>query len=194
MTALNRNPENTDLLQSTKFRLTFDRLPGITYFCQVANFPGVSLTEVIRPTPFVDLYTPGEKLIYDTFNITFFVDEDLRSWLELHDWMRGLTFPTDFKEYVGLSRTAKDAVRKSTTIDTQFLRDQLERRPQYGNAILTIYTNKNNPNIRVKFFDIFPTSLSTILFNVSDTAENIAISDATFRFAYYDYDRLRGSN
>ena len=194
MTILTRNPENTDLLQSTKFRLTFDRLPGITYFCQVANFPGVSLTEVIRSTPFVDLYVPGEKLIYDTFNITFYVDEDLRSWLELHDWMRGLTFPTDFKEYVGLSRTAKQAVRSSTTVDTQFLRDQLEKRPQYGNAILTIYTNKNNPNIRVKFYDIFPTTLSTILFNTTDTAENIAISDATFRFSYYDSERLRGSN
>jgi len=175
MTILTRNPENTDLLQSTKFRLTFDRLPGVTYFCQVANFPGVSLTEVIRSTPFVDLYVPGEKLIYDTFNITFYVDEDLRTWLE----------------FVGLSRTAKQAVRSSTTVDTQFLRDQLEKRPQYGNAILTIYTNKNNPNIRVKFYDIFPTTLSTILFNTTDTAENIAISDATFRFSYYDYERIR---
>lgn len=190
-TVLNRNPENTDLLQSTKFRLTFDRLPGITYFCQVANFPGVSLTEIVRPTPFVDLYVPGEKLVYDTFNITFFVDEDLKTWLELHDWMRGIAFPTDFKEYVGLAQSAKQAVRTSSSIDTQFLRDQLEKRPQYGNAILTIYTNKNNPNLRVKFVDIFPTSLSTILFNVSDTAENVAYSDASFRFSYYEYERLR---
>ena len=122
MTILTRNPENTDLLQSTKFRLTFDRLPGVTYFCQVANFPGVSLTEVIRPTPFVDLYVPGEKLIYDTFNITFYIDEDLRTWLELHDWMRGITFPTDFKEYVGLSRTARQAVRSSTTVTSKCAR------------------------------------------------------------------------
>ena len=95
------------------------------------------------------------------------------------------------KEYVGLARGAREAVRSSTTIDSQFLRDQLEKRPQFGNAILTIYTNKNNPNLRVKFVDIFPTSLSTILFNVSDTAENVAYSDATFRFSYYEYERLR---
>ena len=66
MTALNRNPINTDLLQSTKFRVTFARLPTVTYFCNSANLPGISLTEIPMPTPFVDLYMPGEKAVYDT--------------------------------------------------------------------------------------------------------------------------------
>jgi len=117
MTALTRAPYNKDLLQSTKFRVTFDRLPGTTYFCQTANFPGVSLTEIPRQTPFVDLYVPGEKIVYE-------------------------------------------------------------------------YTNKNNSNFRVKFIDLFPTSLSTILFSSQDSAENIVTADATFRFSYYDYERI----
>ena len=107
MTSLTRTPTNTDLLQSTKFRVTFDRLPGATYYCQSANLPGVSLTEIVRSTPFIDLFVPGEKMIYDTFNITFLVDEDLRAWTELHDWIRGITFPTDFKEYVDLARQCR---------------------------------------------------------------------------------------
>ena len=98
MTVLNRNPINPDLLQSTKFRVTFSRLPGVTYFCNSANLPGISLTEIPMPTPFVELYLPGEKAIYDTFNITFLVDEDLRAWTELHDWIRGATFPPEFEE------------------------------------------------------------------------------------------------
>ena len=184
MTILTRNPSNTDLLQSTKFRLTFDRLPGITYFCQNANFPGVSLTEIMRQTPFVDLYVPGEKLIYDTFNITFLVDEEMRSWLEIHDWMRGITFPTNFQEYVNLARSSTGA------INNNFYGNAIGAKPQYGNATLTVYSNKNNPSIRLKFVDIFPTSLATILFNTSDTAENIMTADATFRFNYYDYERI----
>lgn len=180
MSAVTRSPTNVDLLQSTKFRLTFGRLPAITYFCQSANFPGVSLTEVQRSTPFVDLYVPGEKLVYDTFNITFLVDEDLRTWTEIHDWIRGLTFPTDFKEYVNLSRQAGASnIRGSTGL-----------KPQYSDAVLTLYTNKNNPNFRIKLVDVFPTSLSSILVNTSDTAENIIVSDATFRFSYYDYERI----
>ena len=55
---------------------------------------------------------------------------------------------------------------------------------------MTMFTNKNNPNFRVKFVDLFPVSLSTILFNSMDSAENIAVADATFRFAYYEYERI----
>ena len=180
MTALTRNPQNIDLLQSTKFRVTFDRLPGMTYFCQSANFPGVSLTEILRATPFVDLYNPGEKIVYDTFNITFLVDEELRAWTEIHDWIRGLTFPTNFEEYVNLARSSNAANIRAGN------REQF----QYGSAALTIYTNKNNANFRVKFVDIFPTSLSTVLFNTQDTADNIMTADATFRFSYYNYERI----
>jgi hypothetical protein len=180
MTALTRNYPNTDLLQSTKFRITFDRLPGVTYFCQTANFPGVALTEVLQPTPFVDLYVPGEKILYDTLNITFLVDEDMYAWTELHDWIRGLTFPTDFKEYLDLKTKVKFPGFSRNTAT----------RPQYSDAAMTVYTNKNNPNLRLKFVDVFPTSVSTILFNSMDTAENIVTADATFRFSYYDYERI----
>lgn len=180
MTALTRAPYNKDLLQSTKFRVTFDRLPGTTYFCQTANFPGVSLTEIARQTPFVDLYVPGEKIVYDTFNITFLVDEDLRAWTDIHDWIRGITFPTDFKEYLDLQRT--DVV--------PYMRKTFNSKPQYSSGILTLYTNKNNANFRVKFIDLFPTSLSTILFSSQDSAENIVTADATFRFSYYEYERV----
>lgn len=180
MTALTRTPTNTDLLQSTKFRVTFDRLPGATYYCQAANVPGVSLTEIPRFTPFIDLYVPGEKMIYDTFNITFLVDEDMRNWTEIHDWIRGMTFPTNFKEYIDLQRLAK----------APYIRSQDKMTPQYSSAIMTLYTNKNNPNFRIKFVDMFPTSVGTLLFNAQDSAENIVLADATFRFSYYEYERI----
>jgi hypothetical protein len=180
MSALTRTPTNTDLLQSTKFRVTFDRLPGATYYCQGANVPGVSLTEIPRFTPFIDLYVPGEKMVYDTFNITFLVDEDMRNWTEIHDWIRGMTFPTNFKEYVDLQRTAK----------APYIRAMDKMSPQYSSAILTLYTNKNNPNFRIKFVDLFPTSVGTLLFNAQDSAENIVLADATFRFSYYEYERI----
>lgn len=174
-----RSPVTEDLLQSTKFRLTFNRLPNITFFCQTINLPGPALTEGQRSTPFVDLYFPGEKIIYDTLNITFLVDEELRSWQELHDWIRGLTFPTDFSEYKDLQRQA---------IKTNPLADQ--KRFQYSEAVLTMYTNKNNPNVRIHFKDVFPTSLGSIILSTQDTAENIVISDATFRFSYYNIERI----
>jgi hypothetical protein len=180
MTALSRTPKNTSLLQTTKYQVIFDRLPGATYFCQAANIPGLSLTEIPRQTPFVDLYIPGEKLVYDTFNITFMINEDMSAWTELHDWIRGITFPTDFKEYMDLNRIA----------NSTYARYRENNQPQYSDAVLTVYSNQNNPTFRIKFVNLFPTSVSSILFSGQDSAENIAMADATFRFSYYDYQRL----
>jgi len=180
MTALTRNPANLDLLQSTKFRLNFSRLPGVTYFCQSVNIPGVSLSEVPRQTPFVDLYVPGEKIVYDTLNITFLIDEDIVSWQQLHDWIRSCTFPKEFDEYRTMDQLSSVGAH----------RRHIKLLPQYCDAHLSIHTNKNNPNFRLHFIDLFPTTLSSILLNTGDTADNIMQADATFRFSYYNIERL----
>jgi hypothetical protein len=181
MAAITRNPSNRDILQSTKFKLNLSRLPGVTYFCQTVNLPGCSLTEVIRNTPFIDLYSPGEKLIYDTLNVTFLVNEDLSDWEQLHDWIRGMTFPHDFKEYADLAKQAADtALRVRNTRSP----------PQFTDASVTVFTNKNNPQIRLLFKDLFPTSLGGVQFSSLDSAENIITCDATFRFSYYNFERI----
>lgn len=180
MTIINRNPANKDLLQTTKFLLTFSRLPGLTFFCQSVNLPGVSLSEVPVNTPFVDLYVPGEKIAYDTLNASFLVDEDIQSWQQIHDWIRAMTFPNEFAEY----RTMDKLSNISNT------RKYMGLKPQYSDASLTIYTNKNNPNLRINFKDLFPITLGSILFNSSDSADYVASSDVSFRFSYYDIERI----
>lgn len=180
MAAITRNPTNRDLLQTTKFRLNFSRLPGVTYFCQTANLPGISLTEVTYPTPFIDLFVPGEKAIYDTFNITFMINEDLEDWIQIHDWLRAMTFPKEFKEYADL--------KKLSQISFNQARNKMP--PQYADGILTIYSNKNNPRFRIQFKDLFPTTLSSIQFSALDSAENIPTADCTFRYSYYNIEKL----
>lgn len=181
MTAIERNPSNRDILQSTKFRMNFTRLPGLTFFCQTVNLPGISLTEVMRNTPFVDLYVPGEKAIYDTLNVTMLVDEDLRDWEAIHNWLRAMTFPKEFEEYAQMGRQFKDVVSRGNLGKLP---------PQYSDCSVTIYTNKNNPNIRVNYKDVFPTTLGGIQFSSLDSAENIITVDATFRYSYYNVERI----
>lgn len=177
-----RNPSNRDILQSTKFKLNFTRLPGLTFFCQTANLPGISLTEIIRPTPFVDLYQPGEKAIYDTLNVTMLVDEDLKDWEAIHDWLRAMTFPKEFEEYAKMDANFRD---------TKIMRGGAGKLPpQYADATLTIFTNKNNANIRVMFKDCFPTTLGGIQFSSLDSAENIITTDVSFRYSYYNLERI----
>lgn len=176
MTILEQNPTNVNPLQPNKFQLNFSRTPTMQFFCQAISVPGISLSEIPRNTPFVDLYSPGEKAIYDVLNVTFVVDEELKSWLEIHNWIRALTFPKEFQEYRDLERMSKYVG------NTQ--------RPQYSDASLTFLSSSYTPTWRFKFFDCFPTSISAFVLSAQEGPENIITADATFRFAYYDVEKL----
>ena len=176
MTAITRNPTNPNMLQPNKFTLNFTRLPNVQYFCQGVSIPGISLSEVPQNTPFVDLYVPGEKAIYDLMNVTFYIDEELTAWKEIHDWIRAMTFPTEFEEYQRLGRLARNTGPTKT--------------PQYSDATITVFSSSNNPLYRFKFKDCFPTTLSTFVMSATDSPENIMTADCTFRFAYYDIEKL----
>ena len=175
MTVLNRNPSNPNMLQPNKFTLNLSRAPNLQYFCQTVTLPGISTSEIPVQNPFVELYAPGEKAIYDTLNITFLVDAEMTAWLEIHDWLRAMTFPTTFEEYKGLNQLSPYA-------DKEF--------PQFSDAHLTILTSANNPNYRVKFIDCFPISLSSVMFSAMDGPDNIITADASFRFSYFNIDRM----
>ena len=176
MTAITRNPSNVNLLHPNKFSLTFQRLPEMQFFCQGLSIPGISIGEAPRNTPFVDLYSPGEKAVYDLLSVTFFVDEELKSWLGVHDWIRAMSFPENFEEYLQLGKQTKYIANT--------------KKPQFSDATLTLYSSSYKPYYRFKFFDCFPLSLSSFVMNASDTPENTITADGTFRFAYYNIEKL----
>ena len=178
MTVLNRNPSNPNMLQGNKFQLNFSRAPNLQYFCQTVTLPGLSTSEIPVNNPFVELYAPGEKAIYDTLNITFLVDAEMTGWLEVHDWLRGLTFPTAYEEYVNLGLQN----RFTTAADSKM--------PQYADGSITILSASNKPYFKFNFFDLFPISIGGFMLSSTDTPETIITSDATFRFTYYNVEKL----
>ena len=177
MTALTRNPTNPNPLQPNKFLLTFSRLPNIQYFCQSVSVPGISLSEAIITNPFVDIYSPGEKAIYDLLNVTFIVDEEMKSWIEVHDWIRAMTFPVEFAEYRELPKLNKVAGANP-------------KMPQFSDASITIFSSSMKPYYRIKYYEAFPTTLSTFILNAQDGPDTIITADATFRYSYFDIEKL----
>jgi hypothetical protein len=175
-TALSNTPTNQNFLHPNKFQLTFSRVPNIQYFCQAVSVPGISLSEIAVPTSFVEKYSPGEKAIYDSLNVTFAIDEEMRSWIEIHDWIKAMTFPENFEQYQQLPRLARNTGNP--------------QQPQFSDATLTIYSSAYTPLYRMKFVDVFPTSLASFMLASQDTPENVLTSDATFRFTYYTIDKL----
>lgn len=160
MSGLITKPKNTNLLQPTKYSVSFPEISDTIYFCQKVNLPGVQVTELPQVTPNLDLFVPGTKITYGTFDIDFLVNEDLSAWLYIHDWIRGITT------------------------------DQQYRIKPKCQAILTVYSNQNNPRFRIKFMDIFPLSLGDIEFDITLSADDHLSSSASFRFNYFDIERF----
>ena len=178
MTALTRNPTNPNILQPNKFTLNFSRAPSIQYFCQSVSVPGIALSEIPQNNPFVDVYVPGEKAIYDILNVTFLIDEELKAWTEMHDWIRAMTFPFDFAEYQSLGQLNRIAggINKP--------------KPQYSDASITVLSSSNTPYYKFKFYDCFPTSVSAFILSATDSPETTMSADATLRYSYYDIEKL----
>ena len=166
------------MLQPNKFTLNLSRAPNLQYFCQTVTLPGLSTSEIPVQNPFVELYAPGEKAIYDTLNVTFLVDAEMTAWLEIHDWLRAMTFPTDYEEYRNLG-----LLNKFTTASNS-------KSPQYTDGAVTILSAANKPYFRINFIDMFPISLGGFMMSATDTPETIITSDATFRFTYFNVEKL----
>lgn len=160
MSGLITKPKNTNLLQPTKYSVSFPEISDTIYFCQKVNLPGVQVSEIPHVTPNLDLFVPGTKITYGSFDIEFLVNEDLTSWLYIYNWIKGITTDMNYRAYPKVQ------------------------------AILTIYSNQNNPKFRIKYNDIFPLSLGDIEFDTTLSAEDHLVSRASFRFNYFDIERL----
>jgi hypothetical protein len=171
------NPSNTNLMQASKFLLSFTRLPYVTYFCTKCNLPGLSAGQAVQQNPFIDAPVPGDKMVYDPLEIEFLIDEPLWSWTTISDWIKGYTFPEDFDQYKNLSLQQQLILRNQTTT------------PQYSDAMLTVLTNKNNPVVVAQFKDVFPISLSSINFDTSISAQTVITAKASFKFTNFDISR-----
>jgi hypothetical protein len=166
MTVLNRNPINTNPLQPTKFLLTFSRIPDVQYFCQQVNVPGVVLGEVVRETPFLDMYSPGTKLKYEPFDIDFIIDEELMSWKNMYNWFISIADPDGFEKRDGTL---------------------MKQNEHLSDAMLTILSALNNPILRIQFRNVFPLTMSDLEFNTQASADTIMTCKSSFRYESYNY-------
>lgn len=167
MTALTRAPQNTNPLQPTKFLLSFARIPTTQYFCQEVNIPGVTLGEVDRVTPFLDMYSPGTKLKYNFLEVEFMVDEAMQSWKDMYNWFTSIADPDGFEN--------RDHPR------------ELQSNKKFSDATLTVLSALNNPLIRIEYTNCFPLTMSDIRFDTKLSADTIITCRATFRYQSYKY-------
>jgi hypothetical protein len=179
MDAITRVPQNTNYLQPTKFLLTFERIGSVQYFCQAINLPGINLGQAPINLPTLDIYAPGNKLTYNQLNIDFNVDENLDSWRLLYDWFLSIASPTSFDER-----------KRLTGVQNKYTRIEKTALKSYSDATLTVLNNLNNPKLRVRFVNAFPTSLSDLQFDTKMSADDIMTATASFMYDYFEFEPL----
>lgn len=160
-------PTNYNLLQPTSYRLIIDKLPLVSYWAQSVQLPGAQVGETQLNTPFKDFPMAGDNINHDIFDIMFLIDEQMANWNELYKWMRQLTSPSDFKKEF-----------KTLPQDPRYNDPNIKE--MYSDARLHITTNSMNPNIVIKFTSMFPTVLTPISFESSDTTLQPLLGTCSF--------------
>ena len=156
--AIRNQPTNINQLNVVSFETNFLRMPGVSYFCQRVNIPGISLSNTIQSTPFANIPIEGDVLEFEDLTIGFIVDEDMQNYLELYNWLQSLGFPDKYSQYDNETSSIKSDVN------------------------ILIHTNKSNPNYSIVFKDVFPVSFGTISFDTNATTLDSIVVDASFKY------------
>ena len=170
MSALQGQPINTSFLSPIGFKFQLNNFPAVNYFCQSATLPGISISAIDVPTPLKTIAMAGDEVSFEELSIKFIVDENMKNWLSIYDWIIGLGFPT--KE--GQEKYAKLAIASELTTD----------------ATLTVLTSNMNPQINFRFKDCFPLSLTSIPFDSGGTDIDYVTADVSFRYDVYTVENL----
>lgn len=167
-------PANKNFLSPTGYKFSVARAPNVAYTVQRINLPGISLGSAQLETPFLTIHLPGTGITYDTVSVEFKVDEDMSNYLEIFNWMLGLSV---IKTFSGHQTTPRNSVDTGNNILTSDLN-------------LTIMNSAFRGNVSVDFYDAYPINLSDMQFDSTDTDMNYINATVTFRYLQHTITKL----
>jgi|TARA_B100001063_G_scaffold147133_1_gene137400 hypothetical protein len=161
---------NFNYLQPTGFKLVIDRTnyPNLEFFIQDFTHAGVIMNTAdlqykkIAAIPFI-----GDKLTYNEMLANIILDEDMKSYREMHSWMRRV-------------------LDQDMTTPVDRFKAKIEQPPATSDITLSILSSSNNPVVRIVYRDCIPVALTDIQFQATSGGESFLTFGASFRFTYFD--------
>ena len=90
MSALANQPKNINPLADVQFRFDVAALPNTSFFIQSVNLPGIALEAQAVAVPQLQNLSRHTGIItYEALDVTFMIDEYLKNWQEIFEWMVG---------------------------------------------------------------------------------------------------------
>ena len=170
---------NRNYMSPLGFKLIITKTPKVDFLCQSANIPQISMGTAVQPTYLKDIPVPGDKVLYDELNVRFLVDEKMENYLAIYKWITGLGYPESLGQYRQLKR---DDIRTDTT--SPDLGDP--RYFEFSDATLQILNSNYKPSVLINFKDAFPTSLSTLDFDVTTRDYNYFTAEVSFKYTIFN--------
>tara|TARA_E500000305_G_scaffold110945_1_gene120745 strand:- start:1118 stop:1678 length:561 start_codon:yes stop_codon:yes gene_type:complete len=168
--------ENRNFLAPVGFKFSLQRSPGVAFFCNQANIPDLNLGVAIQSNPLRDIPTPGDKVDFGDLNLRFLVDEDLKNYMEIQNWIRGLGYPESTQEFDKLEKDGSKSLPRSY----KQMGDQI-----YSDGTLQILSSNMVGKFNVNFNELWPYSLTTLTFDATDTDIDYFTADVSFKYTMY---------
>jgi len=186
---IDRQPTKFDYASPIQFRFKMTKLPKVEFFVQTANIPGISLGSTTQDTPLKDIAGAGDKVNYQSLDISFLVDENLNNYKELHDWILGLGFPQSHDQFKTLQGTSDDrfpGTTASTAATGTSIKQPLDEGGIYSDATLTVLNSKNIAKTEIRFQNVYPISLGALSYDIKASDVDYLQVGASFNYMYYD--------
>lgn len=160
-------PTNKNFLSPLGFKFVIKKTPHINYFIQSVDIPDVELGQTSIPSPFVRIPIAGDHIEYGNLTFTFKVDESMKNYLEIFNWIKAIGFPNDFEEH--------------KAVDPKFV-SSFSGEGVYSDASLIILSSAMNPIHEITFVEAYPVSLTN--FSFDSRAQDVDYIDATATFKF----------
>ena len=185
--------ENRNFLSPIGFKFTIQRLQGVDFFCQSASVPQMTMQAADQPTRFNKIPYPGDELYYEDLYIKFLVDENMKNWQQVHDWMREMATPVTDKEFT----YSRGNIRSDNDPDVVPIgsgRNRDLRAELYGDWMnqwmcdcsLFILSSNYRPVAEVVFRNAWPASLTTLNFDSGVPDINYFTAELSMKYTNYD--------
>ena len=115
--------------------------------------------------------------------IRFLIQEDMKNYIELYNWLVGLGFPKDSKQHAEYTKTQNYRFPDISPESQKGL-------GQYSDATLTLLDSNNNAKIIIKFMDAFPTSLQGLDFEIVTGSTDYMMGVAMFKYTLFEIEVL----
>jgi hypothetical protein len=129
----------------------------------------VSAAPVEKPTPFNMMYETPDKLRYENFNFSFIIDEKMNNYLEIYNWIKGITFPQNYDQFKEINESKEG---------------------RFSDISVLVLNSNKNPSINVTYRNCFPISLSEITLDTTSSDLVYPEATVTFQYDYYEIEQL----